>query len=204
MARPEERRAWLGRKPRPSLRSHDVPPTVRISYNSFVRGPLAGREKKAARRWDFNERRDGGSSTVFSRWFLTAWRQLFRPRPLGARGEAASARHLKRLGYKILARGDRGRLGEIDLVALDGRTIVFVEVKTRESADSGHPSEAVDSAKRRRLTRLALSFLKRHHLLECPARFDIVAVTWPAGRHRPQIEHFKHAFEAEGRWQMHS
>lgn len=100
---------------------------------------------------------------------------------MGARGEAAAARYLKRLGYRILVRGDRVRLGEIDLVALDGRTIVFVEVKTRESADSGHPAEAVDSGKQRRLTRLALSFLKRHRLLEYPARFDIVAVTWPAG-----------------------
>ena len=58
-------------------------------------------------------------------------------------------------------------------------------------------ADAVDEAKQRRLTRLALSYMKRHDLLECSARFDVVAVTWPA-RGRPTIEHFKSAFEATG------
>jgi putative endonuclease len=111
---------------------------------------------------------------------------------------------LKRLGYKIVARGERGQLGELDLVAVDGRTVVFVEVKTRESHDAGHPSEAVDAEKQRRLTRLGLDFLKRHDLLECSARFDIVAVTWPSGARRPVIEHIRDAFEAVGRDGMFS
>ena len=95
-------------------------------------------------------------------------------------------------------------LGEFDLVAVDGRTVVFVEVKTRESHEAGHPVEAVDADKQARLTRLALAYLKRHDLLECPARFDVVAITWPERAGKPQIEHFANAFEPTGRGQMFS
>jgi putative endonuclease len=139
------------------------------------------------------------------RQFVSRWRaRLFPKKTLGQRGEAAAARYLRRRGYKVLARGDRFGPGELDLVMLDRRTIVFVEVKTRESADAGHPAEAVDDAKQRRLTRLAVTFLKRHRLLEYPARFDVIAVTWPAGKRRPTIEHFKNAFDAVGKWEMYS
>jgi putative endonuclease len=86
----------------------------------------------------------------------------------------------------------------LDLVAVDGRTVVFVEVKTRQTDEVGHPAEAVDEAKQRRLTRLAVAYLKRHGLLEYPARFDVVALTWPEGRRRPVIEHIQNAFEAIG------
>ena len=93
---------------------------------------------------------------------------------LGQRGERAAARYLRSRGYKIVAAGDRTMLGELDLVAVDGRTVVFVEVKTRESHEAGHPVEAVDADKQARLTRLALAYLKRHDLLECrgPVRRD--------------------------------
>jgi putative endonuclease len=135
------------------------------------------------------------------RW-LTAARYglgiLWASKPLGRRGEEAAARFLKKLGYVIVARGHRDNIGEIDLVAVDGRTVVFIEVKTRTTHDAGHPADAVDEAKQRRLTRLALSYLKRHDLLECQTRFDVVAVTWPTSRGRPTIEHFKSAFEATG------
>jgi putative endonuclease len=135
------------------------------------------------------------------RW-LAPFRERFQsflaPLPLGRRGEDAAARHLKKLGYIIVARGHRDNIGEIDLVAVDGRTVVFVEVKTRTSHDAGHPADAVDQTKQQRLTRLALSYLKRHDLLECAARFDVVAVTWPANNGRPIIEHFQNAFEPTG------
>jgi putative endonuclease len=129
---------------------------------------------------------------------------LDRGRPLGRRGENAAARYLRRLGYVIVARGARDNIGEIDLVAVDGRTVVFVEVKTRTSHDAGHPADAVDEAKQARLTRLALSYLKRHDLLECRSRFDIVAVTWPEKGRRPVIEHYISAFEAVGVQGMYS
>lgn len=138
------------------------------------------------------------------RRLLSRWLRVLVPeKPLGRRGEALAARYLKRRGCKILARGDRLYPGELDLVALDHGTVVFVEVKTRRSADAGHPAEAVGPAKQRRLTRLAVTFLKRHGLLEHPARFDIVAVTWPEGE-RPTIEHFENAFEAVGQSEFFS
>jgi putative endonuclease len=139
------------------------------------------------------------------RRLIAQWlRRFFPAKTLGQRGETAAARYLQRRGYKILARGDRLDPGELDLVAADRDTIVFVEVKTRQSHDAGHPADAVDAAKQRRLTRLAVTFLKRHRLLERPARFDVIAVTWPAGKWRPTIEHFKNAFDAVGQWEFYS
>ena len=87
-------------------------------------------------------------------------------------------------------------MGEIDLVAVDGRTVVFVEVKTRQSTAAGQPQDSVDPAKQARLSRLALAYLKRHDLLDCQARFDVVAITWQADQAKPTIEHFIHAFES--------
>lgn len=124
------------------------------------------------------------------------WKRWREPRPLGARGEAAAAKFLKRKGYVIVARSHRGKMGEIDIVAVDDRTVVFIEVKTRRSHDAGHPADAVGRDKQRRLTRLALAYLKKHHLLENPARFDVVAITWPDDRKPPVIEHFINAFDA--------
>ena len=135
-----------------------------------------------------------GLRALVSDWF----HRLVPQKPLGQRGEAAAARYLKRLGYKVVARGDRSIGGELDLVAVDGRTIVFVEVKTRRSQEPGRPAEAVDGVKQRRLTRAAEVFLKRHGLLDYPARFDVVAVTWAEDGHRPGIEHFQDAFEMVG------
>ena len=150
----------------------------------------------------------GGSMAgipIYLRQAVARWlKRHFPQRTLGQLGEAAALKYLRRRGYKILARGDCVGRGELDLVALDRRTIVFVEVKTRASHDAGHPAEAVDQEKQRRLTRLALMFLKRHGLLEYPARFDVVAITWPAGKRRPTIEHLKNAFEAVGRGEFYS
>jgi putative endonuclease len=133
-------------------------------------------------------------------WAFTEplWLRLDRRLPLGRRGENAAARYLRRLGYCVVARGQRDRIGEIDLVAVDGRTVVFVEVKTRATEGAGHPADAVDEAKQRRLTRLALSYMQRHDLLECRSRFDVVAVLWSNDNKPPVIEHFKDAFEAVG------
>jgi putative endonuclease len=133
-------------------------------------------------------------------WGLTEplWLVLDRRLPLGRRGENAAARFLARRGYTIVARGQRGQIGELDLVAVDGRTVVFVEVKTRTTQEAGHPADAVDEAKQRQLTRLALAYLQRHDLLEAQSRFDVVAITWPANGRPPLIEHFPEAFEAIG------
>lgn len=133
------------------------------------------------------------------RWYkrlLLWWRKARKPLSLGQRGEREAERFLKRRGMLIVARGDRAKLGEIDLVAVEKRTVVFVEVKTRTTHEAGHPADAVDRHKQRRLTRAAQGFLKRHQLEENAARFDVVAVTWPDAKKRPVIEHYRHAFEA--------
>ncbi|REJ73667.1 MAG: YraN family protein [Planctomycetota bacterium] len=127
--------------------------------------------------------------------WLTRW--------LGDAGERVAVRHLKRQGFRIVARNSRSRIGEIDVIAMDGDCIVFVEVKTRSSGEAGHPTEAVTRVKQQQLTRTALAWLKRRNLLEHRARFDVIAITWGDGR-RPVVEHFRNAFEPTGRGQMFS
>ncbi len=122
---------------------------------------------------------------------------------LGDRGERVAARHLKRQGYRILARQSRNRIGELDLIALDGGTIVFVEVKTRSTHAAGHPTEAITAEKRRQLTRVALCWLKSRGLLEARSRFDVVAITWEE-QGKPRVEHFRNAFESVGFGQFYS
>ena len=113
---------------------------------------------------------------------------------MGDRGENLAARHLQSRGYKIIARNYRCELGEIDIVARDGRTLVFVEVKTR-AYDDPAPEDQVNPAKMHQLTKAAKVFLSRYGTPQPPARFDVVAVLWPNGR-EPIIRHTPHAFEA--------
>ncbi len=123
---------------------------------------------------------------------------------LGLRGEKAAARFLKQKGYRIIDHGHRQRRGEIDLIAVERDCIVFVEVKTWHSDAQADPSEAVDHRKQERLTRAALIYLKQHRLLNQAARFDVIAVVWPAEASQPtSIRHFENAFEAVGKWQMY-
>ncbi len=95
---------------------------------------------------------------------------------LGARGEEAAARHLESLGYRILERRFRTRAGEIDLVAEEEDTLVFVEVKSRPALGFGRPSEAVDARKRGRLARAAAIYLMLRGLPDRPCRFDVLEV----------------------------
>lgn len=123
--------------------------------------------------------------------------------PLGRRGEYAARRYLRRNGYRILYHSYSCPMGEIDLIVSQGEQIVFVEVKTRTSAEHGEPWEAVDRRKRRQITRAAVHFLKEYQLTDRAVRFDVVAITWASGwLGRPKIEHFDAAFEAEGPWSI--
>lgn len=137
---------------------------------------------------------------------LRAWlaERFSSNKSLGARGEDAAARYLKRLGYRIVERHYDSPLGEIDIIAVDNRTVVFVEVKTRTSDDAGRPEDAIDATKERRMTQAAVAYLKAHRLLQNAARFDVVAVTWPKDARVPTIEHFKDAFSATGFGQFFS
>ncbi len=140
---------------------------------------------------------------MFALSFFRGWlAKRVRKQSLGERGEDAAAKFLKRQGFKILARSVDSRLGELDIVAVDGRTVVFVEVKTRRSDDAGRPSEAIDSRKERRMTQSSLAYLKANRLLNYSARFDVVAITWPEGAQQPTIEHYKDAFSPVGRGQF--
>jgi putative endonuclease len=127
------------------------------------------------------------------------WRRWF-----GTRSENAAAKFLKKRGYRILLRNYRCRHGEIDLIALDGKCIVFVEVRSTGGEDVAVPAASVNEGKQLRLTNLALAFLKEKRLLDHPARFDVLALSWPPGRREPVIEHHPRAFEAVGRFQMFS
>src|ERR1700751_5366713 len=100
---------------------------------------------------------------------------------LGKMGEDLAVRELERRGYAILARRYRRRGGELDIVARDGQTIVFVEVKTRDGLAFGAGCEAVTGLKRHRIVQLALDYLMRHHLTNHPCRFDVVSIQFDAG-----------------------
>jgi len=98
---------------------------------------------------------------------------------LGKWGEERAVRELERRGYAILARRYRTRHGEIDIVADHGGTIVFVEVKARESQECGSAAEAVTVHKQRRLASMAVDYLARNHVTTRPCRFDVVAIDGP-------------------------
>ena len=111
---------------------------------------------------------------------------------LGLQGEALAARYLQRLGYRIVERRMRNQFGELDLVAIDGRTVVFVEVKTRRGDRHGIPEEAVDTRKQIQIRRVALAYCKRHDLMEQSIRFDVVSVLFSCDG--PQLTHYQAAF----------
>jgi putative endonuclease len=131
-------------------------------------------------------------------------RSLLRPKPLGERGELVAARFLKRAGYRIATTRLKQRYGEIDIIAVEGHTVVFVEVKTRRLDLTTQPAEAVDEVRQRRLTRAALAFLKYHGLLEYPSRFDVIEIVWAADAAEPKIRHLVDAFPAVGTGQMYN
>ena len=116
-----------------------------------------------------------------------------RRQKLGHRGETLAARYLKKAGYRIIETNYRTRLGEIDIIAKDGDTIVFVEVKTRASVHFGSPKWAVTPKKQRKISMVALTYLKDKNQNAARARFDVVAVI--SSRDKPQVEIVKNAFD---------
>ncbi|QPZ39810.1 YraN family protein [Paramicrobacterium chengjingii] len=108
----------------------------------------------------------------------------------GARGEDAACAHLERAGYEILERNWRHTLGEIDIIARTGETVVFVEVKTRSGIGYGHPFEAITRDKSLRLRRLAHQWVADASTVPRRIRIDAIAVLWPRDG-RPSIEHLE-------------
>jgi putative endonuclease len=112
---------------------------------------------------------------------------------LGKFGEDIACAELVRLGYEILVRRHRTRYGEIDVIAKDGDTTVFVEVKTREGSAFGTGAESIAPWKQQRLGRMAIDYAARNNLLDTPCRLDVVEVTLGAGE--PRIEVYRNAFD---------
>ncbi|MEP3481235.1 MAG: YraN family protein [Fuerstiella sp.] len=134
-------------------------------------------------------------------WLIPESMLQDRSERLGDRGEALAIRYLKSEGLRILEAQHKNAYGEVDIIALDGDCVVFVEVKTRSSTEAGSPFEAVDYRKQQRLTRIALAWLKKKRRLGKPARFDVISIVW-ASAAEPQIQHFRNAFEPTGKGQF--
>jgi len=114
---------------------------------------------------------------------------------LGRFGERVAERYLQKKGMKILARNWRVRAGELDLVLRRGRTLVFVEVKTRRWPTRFAPEVAVDGKKQRRLRRAGRAWLRRHPFrFWSEIRFDVVAVTVDHSDEVVEVKHFEDAF----------
>lgn len=116
---------------------------------------------------------------------------------LGALGEEAAVRHLMVRGYRIIERNWRCRLGEIDIIAMDGEELVIVEVRTKSRISFGTGAESVNLRKQRKLRQLALTFIHQHeqilNLSEVNVRFDVISVMREEGG-RLRIDHIVHAF----------
>lgn len=117
---------------------------------------------------------------------------LNKPQRFGQKAEAMAARFLKRRGYKIITRNHRTRSGEIDIIAREGETLVFVEVKARTSLRYGSAKAAVTPHKQRQVAKVALGYLKMTDQSHVKARFDVVTVTRRDGRHT--IDLIRNAF----------
>lgn len=112
----------------------------------------------------------------------------------GSEGEDSALKHLSRLGYVILDRNFKTRFGEIDIVARDGKTTVFVEVKRREATGHGTAAEFVTPSKMRKVVSAARIYAAKHGLTESLIRLDVVAIDVVDGRE--QLQHHKNAFDA--------
>lgn len=112
---------------------------------------------------------------------------------LGKEGERVAEQYLRKKGYRVVERNYRCSAGEVDLIVLDRRVIVFVEVKTRTDHRFGTPLEAVEFRKQHKMIQAAQFFLSQKKLHQRDARFDVVGISWPGGE--PLVEHVQNAFE---------
>ena len=112
-------------------------------------------------------------------------------RHIGQEYEQRAVYYITNMGYKIIERNFRNRMGEIDIIAKDGEYLVFIEVKYRSSSKEGHPTEAVNLAKQRRITKTALYYCAVNGISEyTPMRFDVISIL------DDDIKLYENAFEA--------
>ncbi|MGB3861016.1 MAG: YraN family protein [Candidatus Aminicenantaceae bacterium] len=112
---------------------------------------------------------------------------------LGRSGEDVATEYLKKKKYKIVDKGFRFLRGEIDIIAYDDETLVFVEVKTRKSTRFNQPEESVTPAKRKQLRRVAQGYLLRNHIQDVECRFDVLSLTFDE-LEGYTVKHFTDAF----------
>lgn len=111
----------------------------------------------------------------------------------GKAGENIAVKYLESRKYKVLDTNFRCKIGEIDIVCLDGKDIVFAEVKLRQSRDYGYPSQAVNYHKQRKISKTALYYLQTHDLFHLNVRFDVIEIIKNSMGTR--INHIENAFE---------
>ena len=112
---------------------------------------------------------------------------------IGQKGENLAVDYLQNAGYTVLERNYRCKLGEIDIIARDNDTLVFIEVRSRSSLAFGLPQESINRRKRHQISKVALEYMIRRKLKNIPARFDVVAVSFE-GR-KEKVDLIKDAFE---------
>jgi putative endonuclease len=112
---------------------------------------------------------------------------------LGARGEEIAVAYLKRQKFRIIETNFRCKCGEVDIIARDGKEIVFVEVKTRRTASYGLPQLAVTPFKQRQISKAALTYLSKNRLMDEDARFDVISVLLLDAS--PRVDHIRNAFD---------
>lgn len=112
---------------------------------------------------------------------------------LGREGELLALKKLEDLGYECITHNYRCALGEVDLIARDGDTLVFVEIKTRRGKTLGYAKQAVTERKKRQISKVALTYMKANECCEAKSRFDVVAVR--IGEGVKEIEVVKNAFD---------
>lgn len=118
---------------------------------------------------------------------------------LGAFGENMACEYLSECGYRVIERNFSCKTGEIDIIAVQGDSIVFIEVKTRSSEEYGLPSEAVSRAKQGRIVKTALYYLQSKKLFDYMCRFDVIEIAIDEGNsHR--INLIKDAFQYSGKY----
>jgi len=113
---------------------------------------------------------------------------------LGKKGETLASNFLKENGYTILTRNYRRRSGEIDIIAMEGDYLVFIEVKTRTGTSHGHPLEAITLRKQRQISKVAQCYLAEKNLFDTAARFDVVSIVM-SRNNQAQVEIITNAFD---------
>jgi len=112
---------------------------------------------------------------------------------LGKRGEDLATAYLQKKGFQIVVRNYRQKTGEVDIIAKDKKTFVFIEVKTRSSLLYGQPFEAVTTKKQAQLNRIALDYMTRNKINNHAARFDVISILIEKNKN-PEIEHLQNCF----------